>query len=174
MCKYYGRSIIYITFLALVFVRESVVARLAKRRRACREGHDVNIKMDKLPFWGLTRMNHSIVIHVTLLSLVKFFVRNNETASGAAANHYTVCFPIQIWAVSNYDANFRVAFNKILIDATTAVCGHFSLALLWFGFGKRIIAVNRLLTILIVPKSETRSHAAGRYFLYCLGRLLWI
>lgn len=38
------------TFVALVLVRECVVARLATRRRACRKGHDVNIKMDKLPF----------------------------------------------------------------------------------------------------------------------------
>lgn len=57
--KYCSTSIIYITFLALVFVRETVVTRLAKRRRACRKGHGVNIKMDKLPFWGLTQMNHS-------------------------------------------------------------------------------------------------------------------
>lgn len=49
-CKYCGRSNIYITFVALVFVRETVVARLAARRRACRKGHGVNIKMDKLPF----------------------------------------------------------------------------------------------------------------------------
>lgn len=49
-CKYSGRSNIYITYVALVFVRETVVARLAVRRRACRKGHDVNIKMDKLPF----------------------------------------------------------------------------------------------------------------------------
>lgn len=47
-------SNIYITFIALVFVRETVVTRLAEKRRACREGHGVNIKMDKLPFWGLT------------------------------------------------------------------------------------------------------------------------
>lgn len=40
------------SFIALVYVRETVVARLAERRRACREGLDVNIKMDKLPFLG--------------------------------------------------------------------------------------------------------------------------
>lgn len=48
-------SNIYITFLAVVFVRETVVARLAEKRRACREGYDVNIKMYELPFWGLFR-----------------------------------------------------------------------------------------------------------------------
>lgn len=58
-CKYCDRSNIYITYVALVFVRETVVARLAVRRRACRKGHGVNIKMDKLPFWWLTQMNHS-------------------------------------------------------------------------------------------------------------------
>lgn len=45
-------SNIYITFLAVVFVRETVVTRLAEKRRACREGYDVNIKMNELPFWG--------------------------------------------------------------------------------------------------------------------------
>lgn len=44
-------SDIYITFIAVVLVRETVVERLANKRRACREGH-VNIKMDKLPFLG--------------------------------------------------------------------------------------------------------------------------
>lgn len=45
-------SNIYITFIAVVFVRETVVTRLAEKRRACREGYDVNIKMNELPFWG--------------------------------------------------------------------------------------------------------------------------
>lgn len=66
------------TEIALVYVRETVVTRLAKTRRACREGYGVNIKMDKLPFcfWWLTRMNHN----THLSCIFRRYTNRKETA----------------------------------------------------------------------------------------------